>query len=137
MVGRLTGTRACLRRRARGPGASPISKENRMYTSETYLLNSLIVAAMIGLIPAAIAHSKGKSFFGWWFFGAALFIVALPAALLVKPDIVALEHRRIAQGTMKRCIHCAELIRQEATVCKYCGRDLSTVEAAAKVEVLP
>jgi len=45
----------------------------------------LIIAALIGLIPAAIAQNKGYSFALWWFFGAAFFIVALPAALLMSP----------------------------------------------------
>jgi hypothetical protein len=37
----------------------------------------IVVAIIIGLIPAAIAKSKGHGFFGWWFFGAALWIVAM------------------------------------------------------------
>jgi hypothetical protein len=44
-----------------------------------------VVAAVLGLIPAAIARSKGRDFGTWWIFGALLFIVALPAALLLKP----------------------------------------------------
>ena len=38
----------------------------------------ILIAICIGLIPAAIAQSKGKSFIAWWLYGAALFIVALP-----------------------------------------------------------
>ncbi|BAQ47486.1 MULTISPECIES: hypothetical protein [Methylobacterium] len=45
----------------------------------------LIVAALIGLIPAFVAQKKGRSFGLWWFYGAALFIVALPHALIMKP----------------------------------------------------
>jgi hypothetical protein len=45
----------------------------------------LIVAALLGLIPGAIASKKGRSFGLWWFFGAMLFIVALPMAILMKP----------------------------------------------------
>ena len=44
----------------------------------------LIAALLIGLLPAAIAKSKGYSFMGWWLFGAALFIVALPVAICMK-----------------------------------------------------
>lgn len=39
----------------------------------------LVIAVLIGLIPASIAKGKGKSFCLWWFYGAALFIVAFPA----------------------------------------------------------
>ena len=36
----------------------------------------LILCALIGCIPAAIASSKGRSFFGWWLYGALFFIIA-------------------------------------------------------------
>ncbi|CAA2144919.1 hypothetical protein [Methylobacterium bullatum] len=45
----------------------------------------LVIAALIVLIPAFIAQKKGQSFALWWFYGAALFIVALPHALIMKP----------------------------------------------------
>jgi hypothetical protein len=48
-------------------------------------MDILIVAALIGLIPAFIAKKKCHSFGLWWFYGAALFIIALPQALLMKP----------------------------------------------------
>lgn len=81
----------------------------------------VIIAILIGLIPAVIAKDKGKSFGLWWFYGAALFIVALPHALLMKPDSDAIERRQLAQG-MKKCPDCAELIKADARVCKHCGR---------------
>ena len=50
------------------------------------LLIIVIVSALLGLIPATIARRKGRNFYDWWFFGAALFLVALPASLLIKPE---------------------------------------------------
>jgi hypothetical protein len=48
----------------------------------------LIVAtlAVLGLIPAYIAQRKGRSFLEWWLFGAGLFPIALPMALMLKPQ---------------------------------------------------
>lgn len=83
----------------------------------------LIISILIGLIPAAIASGKGKSFVLWWIYGAALFIVALPHSLLMKADLGAVEAKQIASG-IKKCKHCAELIKEEAKVCKHCGRDV-------------
>ena len=89
------------------------------------LLTMLIIAVLLGLIPAAIAQKKGQDFVVWWLFGAALFIVALPAAILLKPDIAEIERRQLEEEAMKRCPYCAELVKREAKVCKHCGRVLT------------
>lgn len=83
----------------------------------------LVIAVLIGLVPAAIAKGKGRSFGLWWFYGAALFIVALPHALIMKANNVAIEQRQLAEG-MKKCPDCAELIKRDAKVCRYCGRNV-------------
>lgn len=46
----------------------------------------LIVAVLLGVVPAVIAAKKGRNFFGWWLFGPVLFIVALPVAILIDPS---------------------------------------------------
>lgn len=76
----------------------------------------LFAAILIGLIPASIAKGKGRSFFGWWLYGSAIFIVALPHALLAKP---------VEGAGVRKCPHCAELIKDEAKVCRFCGRDVA------------
>lgn len=82
-------------------------------TSGAVFANWLIIAAVIGVIPAAIAHRKGHSFGKWWLFGVALFILALPLSITLKPS-------RIGE---RQCPSCAEWISAEAKVCKHCGRD--------------
>lgn len=89
------------------------------------------LALLLGLIPAAIAKNKGRSFIGWWIYGAALFIVALPHALVMKRDIEAIEQSEIQSGEMRKCPFCAELVRAEAKVCKHCHKDLPPQEAAS------
>ena len=82
-----------------------------------------IIAILIGLIPAAIAKGKGKSFGLWWLYGTALFIIALPHALIMKSNIEAVERQQLSEG-MKKCPHCAEIVKPDAKVCRYCGRDI-------------
>lgn len=90
-------------------------------------MDALILAILIGLIPAFIAQGKGKSFVLWWIYGALIFIVALPHSLIMKADQQSIEKQQLSEG-MKKCPFCAEMIKQDAKVCRYCGRDLATKE---------
>ena len=86
------------------------------------------LALLLGLIPAAIAHGKGRSFMAWWIYGTALFIIALPHAIMLKKDEAAIARR----DGQRKCPHCAELIQLDAKVCKHCGRDVPAGESSHK-----
>jgi len=85
-----------------------------------------IIALLIGLIPAFIAKNKGHNFVGWWLYGALIFIIALPHSIIVKPNNEELERQKLNSG-MKKCPHCAEIIKGEAAVCRYCNNEVSSV----------
>ena len=83
----------------------------------------LIVFGLLGLAVALIARSKGRDTFWWWIYGFGLWIIALPHALLMKPDVAGIEERRMAEG-QRKCPFCAEMVKLDAKVCRHCGRDL-------------
>jgi len=93
----------------------------------------IIICAIIGCIPAAIASSKGRSFFAWWLYGALLFIVALIHSLVIKKDIRALEQSQLDSGLVK-CPYCAEMIKPEAIKCKHCGSDVKEAIEVARLK---
>jgi hypothetical protein len=46
---------------------------------------TLLSVALLGLIPAAIAHSKGQNFAMWWIYGLLIWPVAIIHSLVIKP----------------------------------------------------
>jgi cytochrome c-type biogenesis protein len=62
------------------------------------LLLVILGAALLGLIPAVIARQKGRNFYDWWFFGAALFPVALVFALRLENGQLPADPARAAGG---------------------------------------
>jgi membrane protein implicated in regulation of membrane protease activity len=84
----------------------------------------LIPAFFLGLIPGFIAYNKGRSFLTWYIYGVLLFIVALIHSIVIK-SIIGHKDKEILEAGMKKCPFCAEMIKPDAKVCRYCGKDFN------------
>ncbi|MDD4876259.1 MAG: zinc ribbon domain-containing protein [Dehalococcoidales bacterium] len=96
---------------------SKINIVGKLYTKIYFVL------IFLGLIPALIANSKGKSFIIWWLYGVVLFIIALPHSILTKTNWANVEKAQIKAGMIK-CPYCAEMIKTESIKCRYCGSEV-------------
>lgn len=75
-------------------------------------------------VAAAIAHNKGNSVAAAVLISILLSpLIGIIVALVQKRNEAVLETQRLQSGASRKCPFCAELIKKEARVCRYCGRD--------------
>ena len=72
------------------------------------MIPAILILLFLGLIPAYIAQTKGRSFGAWYVYGLFL----LPITLI---------HSLLLSSNDKKCPQCAELVKLDAKICKHCG----------------
>ncbi len=85
----------------------------------------LVIWILSIVIATRVAANRGNSE-GWAFFWAVLFgPLGVVIALVLPRNERKLEDEALSSGEYKKCPHCAEIIKSEALVCRYCGRELT------------
>lgn len=97
-------------------------------------LGLVVTWIALSLAAAVLAHHKGGSGVAFFILSIVLSpLIGLVSALVARPNYRTMEQREIASGDFKKCPECAELIKSDASVCRYCGfrgEFLSTPAAA-------
>src|SRR5262245_62028494 len=108
----------------------PILASEPPMDSELLALSILISALISGFIGIQVAKSKGRSEgegSGWGFFLGPIgwIIEAVQTDLKPKPVGARMDGR-----PMRACPYCAEMVLSDATLCRFCQRDIAAVPAS-------
>ncbi|MGE4304740.1 MAG: hypothetical protein AB7E24_12005 [Novosphingobium sp.] len=99
-------------------------------------IGAIIIWLACAALAETIARSKGRSGCAWSLAGLLFGPIGVLAAAVMPPDEDGIDRRAVAEGKKRHCIYCAEVIRHDATICRYCGRENDPIPAPTLYEKL-
>lgn len=58
-------------------------------------------------------------------------LIGVAIAYGTRPNLVAMDKLALKNGQLKKCPDCAELVRSEARICRFCTHELPALTQAA------
>ena len=107
-----------------------------MVLSDSFILIWLFTSFILGVIVKTAAVAKGYHNNGWFWYAVLLGPIALVHVLIMPADAEQLTRDAVESGTMRKCPRCAELVKTEAVVCRFCQSPLSAVQSMPKAPLL-
>ena len=77
----------------------------------------LIIAVIAGIAGGIIARSKGYNQLLW-----GVLCTVIPLLVLV----ILIMPAKLFEGEIKRCPHCAAVVKDGDTICSHCGNDVNS-----------
>lgn len=88
----------------------------------------IVLWIMLSILVGAYANSKGRSGIAYTLLSLILSpVVGIFLAIAADPDFETIEKRAISAGKYRKCPYCAELVKKEAKICKYCGKEVAKI----------
>lgn len=83
-----------------------------------------ILWIICAIASGIVGHSKSRPILGW-VLGIFLGFVGLIITALLPTNQKRKEIIAVKSGDLKKCPSCCELIKNDAVVCRYCGKEIS------------
>jgi hypothetical protein len=90
----------------------------------------IIAWLLFGIAAMMVARHKGRSGCTWFIVGGLLGPFALIVALLPSVDEIDVRQaaKRGISENYRKCPFCAEVIKKEANVCRFCGNVVTPLD---------